>query len=719
MSLQDLAQSLPGVVIAALLPGFALATLLGPRWHWWARLAMSPGLSAGFVGIAGLAMHDVHIPFEPLTLLPLIVVLVIAAALRWWRTEPSPEAAPPWWLPVPALITGAIGAAVFVWALHGQVLPPDWDTATHGGLVNAIARTHDVLPLVPIPIEGTAFVRLRPGFEAMAAVVSWLGAPSPAMAMAPVITVTLLLIPLSLSLLALEATGSVALAAVVPLFALGLSFPSFQAIVGRFPEIVDSTLIVPFIVVGLRVVRGVFTRDNAFLLLAITASIWVIHGLEIFTAAVVACALFAATAVRVVRAAPRLALLRMGVAVGAVLAGAIIVTVLTRTPHVPAPTATQPSSTVLPSTSSPIHLRVLLASIAQTNLISPVTFALYVIGVVALIVRRRMLWVLVAQFVLVALMVDIFYLHKLERIWRAIYPWGEQDRILGVQYWLIPLVLGAGFLALVKVMRALSRTRRLQVRAMVAGVVVAGVAVLAHHLLGRLWIFLVGQYPVYTYPLGVFDPLTALRPWILAMTIAAAAVAIAWLLLVLRADVPGFMRRRLASSTIRLDVAAMALGIIAVLCLVVGAASELATYRNAVITRSLVTPADLTVLNRLVVTYPSNTIVMTDSGNDAGFWLAGLTDLTPMVPNGFDYGILSLPLDVALSHACTDPADAAAAIAHEAELTHAAIVFVGAHILPTPMDPWNVNCIARLPNLRLVTSAPWQGSMAAAFAIIK
>ena len=82
--------------------------------------------------------------------------------------------------------------------------------------------------------------------------VSWLGAPSPAMAMAPVITVTLLLIPLSLSLLALEATGSVALAAVVPFFALGLAFPSFQAIVGRFPEIVDSTLIVPFIVAALR-----------------------------------------------------------------------------------------------------------------------------------------------------------------------------------------------------------------------------------------------------------------------------------------------------------------------------------------------------------------------------------------------------------------------------------------------------------------------------------
>jgi hypothetical protein len=110
---------------------------------------------------------------------------------------------------------------------------------------------------------------------------------------------------------------------------------------------------------------------------------------------------------------------------------------------------------------------------------------------------------------------------------------------------------------------------------------------------------------------------------------------------------------------------------------------------------------------------------MTDSGNDAGFWLAGLTDLTPMVPNGFDYGILSLPLDKALEGACTDPAGAAAAIDQEAALTNAKIVFVGAHLIPTPMYPWNVDCIARLPNLRLITSARWQGSMAAAFAIVR
>ena len=160
------------------------------------------------------------------------------------------------------------------------------------------------------------------------------------------------MIPVSLTLLALEATGSIALAAVVPFFALGLAFPSFQAIVGRFPEIVDSTLIVPFIVAALRAMRGVFTLDNALLLFAITTSIWVIHGLEVFTAAVVACGLFTITAVRIVRANPRLALIRMVVAGGAVLPaqsrdGADA--------HAPcaAPTAIQPSAATVETAVSP------------------------------------------------------------------------------------------------------------------------------------------------------------------------------------------------------------------------------------------------------------------------------------------------------------------------------------------------------------------------------
>ncbi len=713
MPLHDLAQSLPGVVIVSLLPGFALATLLSPRWRWWARLGMAPGLSCGFVGVVGMAMHDAHIPFEPLTMLPLLVLLGIAAVLRWRQADPKVTTVAPWWLPVPALIAGAVGAGVFVWALHGQVLPPDWDTATHGGLANTIARSHDVFPLIPIPIEGTSFVRLRPGFEATAALVSWLGAPSAPSAMAPMIAVAILLMPLSLSLLALEATGSVALAAMVPFFALGLAFPADQAIIGRFPEMVDSTLVVPFIVVVVRVMRGVFTRDNALLLFAITASIWVIHGLEVFTAAVVACGLFAAVAVRVLRSSPRDALIRIAIAVGAVLIGAALVTLLTRAPHLPPPTATQPSSVTLPTASSPVMLHQMLAGIAQTDLISPLTLALYGVGVIALIIRRRMLWVLFAQVVLVVLMVDDFYLHKFEKLWRVIYPWGDQDRILGVQYWLIPLVLGAGFLALISVMRSLSRTRRLQIGLPAAAVIVAVLAILARQPLGQLWTHLIGRYPVYTYPLGVFDPLTALRPWIPVVAIAALAVVIAWVALARGVPAPAFIRERLGPVAEGLDGAGLALGVVAVLCLVVGASAEFGTYRNEVAMRSLVTPADLTVLKTMNATLAPRTIVLTDGGADAGMWMAALTDLTPFVPNSFEYGALSLPLDVALANACTDPATA------EAALQPADVIFVGSHRIADPEDPWNVDCIARLANVRLITSAPWQGTMAAAFAIIK
>jgi hypothetical protein len=203
------------------------------------------------------------------------------------------------------------------------------------------------------------------------------------------------------------------------------------------------------------------------------------------------------------------------------------------------------------------------------------------------------------------------------------------------------------------------------------------------------------------------------------MVIAAAAAVIAWIILVSRPGVLGSFRLHVGSSVVRLDAAALALGVIAVLCFALGAASELTTYRNAVVARSLVTPADLTVLKTLESKYPSTTIVMTNSGNDAGMWMAGLTDLTPMVPNGFEYGTLTVPLDVSVSDACTDPADAEQAIDYEAGLTKASILFVGAHSLPSPIFPWNVSCVAKLSNLRLITSAPWQGSIAAAFAIVK
>jgi hypothetical protein len=710
---QEFAQTLPGVLAVAFLPGFALATLLAPSWRAWQRLAMAPGLSAGLIGVYGLVLHDIHVPFEAITVFPVLVVVGIAAIVRWRRNEPKPGVAHPWWLPIPALAIGLVGAGIFAWALHGQVLPPDWDTATHGSVVNAIVRTHDVLPQFPIPLEGSAFVRARPGFEATAAVVSWFGAPYPAAAMAPIITATLVVLPLALTLLTLEATGSVALAALVPFFALGLIFPSGQAIIGRFPEIVDATLIVPFIVASLRVVRAQSTRENAFLLVAITASIWAIHGLEVVTAVVVGCFLLAVGVITAVRSSRRAGVTRVGIALVAALAGAALVTLITRIPHVPPTTTTEPSLIVVSNTHMPLKPHHIVVLIGETDIIGPVALALYCIGAVAMLIRRRMLWVLGAQVLLLLMMADDLYTHYLYHLWNGIYPWGDTDRILGVQYWLIPLVLAFGLFALWDLMRVLSRRRQLLVGLVVAAVVLGVLAFALRHPLGHLWTSFWQPDSVVTYPLGVFDQLVNLRQWGIPVAIAAILVVAALVAALRHMDIPETLRSRIGSAAQHLDVAGVALGGIALLAVVVGAASDHGIYNNEVATRSLVSPADLTVLASLQHQLPSGALVLTNGGNDAGMWMAALTDLNPLVPNGYSGGALDLPYEVALENACNSPEVAENAVAR------VSAVFIGSLHIASPADLWNVDCLEKLSNLRLIASAPDNGTISAAFLVVK
>ncbi|MGH9061994.1 MAG: DUF6541 family protein, partial [Acidimicrobiales bacterium] len=341
-----------------------------------------------------------------------------AAVLRWRLARAGPPSQP-WWIPIPALVAGLVGAGVFAAALSSQVLPPDWDPRVHGAIAAAIVRTHDVLPLFPIPLQGTAFTHARPGFEAMAAVVSWIGGPSPPQAMEPIITAVLVLLPLGLTMLALEATESIGLAVVVPLVAVGMAFPSLQAIVGRFPQVVDSTLVVPLLVAALRVLRGRQPLDNALLLLAATASIWVVHGLEVLTAMVIGGALLVAAAVVALRRSGWIVVGRAVAAGLAVAGGAALVTVLTRLPHVPPATVAEASTFTQPVASS-LHLHTLLQLVAQTDFVSPVAVALYCFGVVALVVQRRMLWLLVATAVVLLAMADSLYWRHLGYAWRNV-----------------------------------------------------------------------------------------------------------------------------------------------------------------------------------------------------------------------------------------------------------------------------------------------------------
>ncbi len=127
----------------------------------------------------------------------------------------------------------------------------------------------------------------------------------------------------------------------------------------------------------------------------------------------------------------------------------------------PLHTAREPHTTSaghLSAVHMPLKAHHLLVLIAETDIIGPVALALYCIGAVTMLIRRRMLWVLGAQVVLLLIMADVLYLHYLHHLWNAIYPWGDTDRILGVQYFLIPVVLAFGLFALWDLMRVLSRT---------------------------------------------------------------------------------------------------------------------------------------------------------------------------------------------------------------------------------------------------------------------
>jgi hypothetical protein len=109
---------------------------------------------------------------------------------------------------------------------------------------------------------------------------------------------------------------------------------------------------------------------------------------------------------------------------------------------------------------------------------------------------------------------------------------------------------------------------------------------------------------------------------------------------------------------------------------------------------------------------PPGALVLTDSNYDAGKWVAALTDLTPLTPNQFEGGSLGYPLVLAIANACTDPATA------EQALTQADAVFVGGHHLLNAPFQWNQQCIARLPGVRLIATAQWEGTTSAAFAVV-
>jgi hypothetical protein len=715
---EDLLRALPGVLVAALLPGYLIASLLVPRWPAWERLVAAPGLSAGLIGLLGLVYHQLHIPLIPATMLPAVAVLGGSRLLLWRRGVSTPSEGPSAQLPARhrravigcALFAGALSAALLATALHDEVLPPDWDPAAHGNVVNGIVRSHDIFPTVPVPLEGTGSVRPRAGFEATVALASGLGGPAGAASQLPVTVAAVVLLPLGLAMLALEGVGDWRVAALAPLLGVGLAFPADQVILGRLPLVVDSTLVVPLVVASVRLLRGQRLLAHAGFIVAAVASIWVIHGLEALSALVIGGALMLTVLLRLPL---RLTLPRVSLAAVSALAGAAIANTLTRPPAVPSAApgvATGPSQAEqASSTMAALDPHLIIQFVGQTDLSSPVAVALVLVGVVTVFVHGRLRWALVPLALLVVALADRLSAQHFGRLWREVYPWADPDRLLGLLYFVLPLLLAAGLIFALELGGRLGGTlRRWQVTtAAGAGLLVA--ALLARHPIGTAWSRVFGDTPTaYLYPLGRFEGLVGLRRWAPALFIVFGAAAAAWL-------IRGWQRFGRYPGGGRLPAALPAVGVITAVVLVslgAGAHNEFAVYRAEIDGRALVSVADLEVMAAMSRALPANSFVLTDSHNDAGIWTAALTADYAVVPSGFEGQPPGEATVTALQNACIDPGVAAAA------LQSADAVFVGARRLPGAVDIWDADCIGRLPGVTLIAAVGPAGARASAFRIV-
>lgn len=464
MAITDLLRSLPGILLVGVFPGFAVATLL-VRWPWWQRLAAAPGLSAGVVGFVGLVEHDLGVPFTPASVLPPLAVLVVGGGIAGVRRRRRPPTSlAPLGRRETALVVGAalaagvLSALAIVLDLRLLPLPFATDYPIHATVTERIAAARDVLPVVPIPATGGTTVRPRAAFEATAVVVSWLGGPRPTLALLPLGLASVVLIPLSLATLAVEAGAGWRVAALAPLLALGMPFPRFPIVLGELPLLADSTLVVPLVVAAVRAVRGVDeVRRSAAFVGAAVATVWVLHGLEAITAVVIGGPLLLAAVVGEDHTSVR-RLLPLGLAAAV---GAGIVTVSTRLPavlpgHAPPGVLLQPNQArnFTGTLGSGRDAFEVLNVFRAADLVTPLAPFLYLAGLAAALLRRHLRWALVATAIVIGCLADAGYGAHLHVVWDAIFPWATADRLVSIQYWVVPLILAFGLCSAVDLLRS-------------------------------------------------------------------------------------------------------------------------------------------------------------------------------------------------------------------------------------------------------------------------
>jgi hypothetical protein len=104
---------------------------------------------------------------------------------------------------------------------------------------------------------------------------------------------------------------------------------------------------------------------------------------------------------------------------------------------------------------------------------------LYGVGLIAVARTGGLRWLLAAHAIMAVCLVDEMVTGILRRLWTWIFPWSTADRLLSIQYWVLPLLMAAGLIWIGGAVGvALARrpdARRAASRVIAAGAVVATV----------------------------------------------------------------------------------------------------------------------------------------------------------------------------------------------------------------------------------------------------
>jgi hypothetical protein len=437
----DLVSAIPSLVAWGVLPGLALATAIAPGRSWGERVALTPGLSAGVIGALALVERAVHIGFAPVPTALALGPIVIVAAFRvrsHRRSGATAVAAASWrraWPVISGVIVGLAGCAVLLIGYQHLVLPPWNDAAYHGQIAHLIQAQADPLPFIPVREAASGTYRLQMGYEATAALIAGTSGITVARVLLPLALLSVAVLPVGLALLTVEVTGSRLAGSLAPLCAYGSAMPAFILNFGDYPLVLASTLMLPALVT----IRGyIVDGDRAALGLAVAAavSIWVIHGSEAFSVAILGVPLVLLLLIDADRAQRWRRALVLGALAGAAV-GAFVL--LARTPALPVWPGSGPPFTSQSSDSADV-----IGSFFKIIIPDPARAFLYLAGVIVTAADRRLRWLLAAHLLLLLSLFDRNVTHVLDPVWRLTRPWSDSDRLILLQYFVVAPLMAMG-----------------------------------------------------------------------------------------------------------------------------------------------------------------------------------------------------------------------------------------------------------------------------------